>query len=282
MSPFSYALLTLVAGFSSVSGKSPDLSDRVVHAVNCGGQQHLGAYGIVYQEDRHPVGIVSDYGSRYAFRNAPLEDRKLYETERYHNGELAYVFDIAKDGDYVIVLKFSEVYFTSPGEKIFHVHVNDIAVKKNLDIYRETRAPGFAYDMYIDVSIRKKEIVIGEMIGDIDKELQIRFVPVADNPKINAIAILTGSSSTLPSRPPPAEEPRKETSRRRSREEMLESSDDEVEDEPYDEPIVSSGHELASGPPAHNPFEDKNDNVFVYLGVTLVCLLPVVAFIMHM
>ncbi|VDL78748.1 unnamed protein product [Nippostrongylus brasiliensis] len=256
MSPFSYALLTLVAGFSSVSGKPPDLSDRVVHAVNCEyysrerierlAQPHserqlshidakralLGnssAIWVPYLEDSNTWALTASFTRKTGIQS----------TERYHNGELAYVFDIAKDGDYVIVLKFSE---------IFHVHVNDIAVKKNLDIYRETRAPGFAYDMYIDVSIRKKEIVIGEMIGDIDKELQIRLVP-----------------------------------RRRSREEMLESSDDDVEDEPYDhEPIVSSGHELASGPPAHNPFEDKNDNVFVYLGVTLVCLLPVVAFIMHM
>ncbi|KHJ95168.1 hypothetical protein OESDEN_04892 [Oesophagostomum dentatum] len=40
--------------------------------------------------------------------------------------------------------------------------------------------------------------------------------------------------------------------------------------------------DVASGPKVRDPFEDKNDNVFVYLGVTLVCLLPVVAFIMHM
>ncbi|VDP58240.1 unnamed protein product, partial [Heligmosomoides polygyrus] len=68
-------------------------------------------------EDQHPIGISSDYGSRYAFPNAPLEDQKLYETERYHNGDLTYVFDIAQDGDYVVVLKFSEVYFQSAGEK---------------------------------------------------------------------------------------------------------------------------------------------------------------------
>ncbi|KAK6014668.1 hypothetical protein OSTOST_19945, partial [Ostertagia ostertagi] len=53
------------------------------------------------------------------FPNVPIEDRKLYETgSGYHNGDLTYTFDIAKDGEYVIVLKFSEVYFQSSGQKV--------------------------------------------------------------------------------------------------------------------------------------------------------------------
>ncbi|VDM82480.1 unnamed protein product, partial [Strongylus vulgaris] len=82
---------------------------------NSGGQRHLGAYGILYQEERNFQGVASDYGARWAFLNAPEEDRKLYETERYYEGELRYVFDILQDGDYVIILKFSEVYFEKPG-----------------------------------------------------------------------------------------------------------------------------------------------------------------------
>ncbi|KAK6014670.1 hypothetical protein OSTOST_19943, partial [Ostertagia ostertagi] len=92
------------------------LSNSIIE--HSGGYRHVGAYGIIYQEDQNPVGIVSDYGSRYIFPNVPIEDRKLYETERYHNGDLTYTFDIAKDGEYVIVLKFSEVYFQSSGQKV--------------------------------------------------------------------------------------------------------------------------------------------------------------------
>ncbi|KAK5974461.1 malectin-B [Trichostrongylus colubriformis] len=282
--------LLFVNGFSSISGKPPDLSKRVVHAVNCGGNRHVGAYGIVYQEDRNPIGVVSDYGARYLFPNAPTEDRKLYETERYYQGDLSYVFDIAKDGEYVIVLKFSEVYFQSPGQKVFHVHVNDLPVKRDLDIFRESHATGVAYDLYIDVSIKKNEITIGDLIGDIDHELHIRLLPELDNPKINAIAVLTGTSATLPSPPAPVEP--QESSHRRSRQEVI---DDEEEEEDYDELEPISTHMnhqrgddvtpepgVASGPRTPDPYADKNDNVFVYLGVTLVCLLPVVAFLMHM
>nr|CDJ87874.1 SJCHGC05854 protein [Haemonchus contortus] len=289
MTPFHIVLLYVI-GLPSIEGKPPDLSKRVVHAVNCGGYRHVGAYGITYQEDRNPVGVVSDYGARYTFPNVPVEDRKLYETERYHNGDLTYVFDIAKDGEYVIVLKFSEVYFQSVGQKVFHVHVNDLPVKRDLDIFRESGATGVAYDLYIDVSIKKKEITIGDLIGDIDRELHIRLIPVMDNPKINAIAVLTGTSATLPTPPPPVQQRNWDSTRRRSRKQVLDEDDDDYEDlephtphvhnEQHDE--ASSGPSVASGPRTPDPFADKNDNVFVYLGVALVCLLPVVAFLMHM
>ncbi|RCN40411.1 hypothetical protein ANCCAN_13657 [Ancylostoma caninum] len=212
------------------------------------------------------------------------------QTERYYEGDLIYSFDIPKDGNYVIIMKFSEVYFNSPGEKVFHVHVNDIPVKRNMDIFKEVGAAGAAYDLYVDISVNKKELTIGDLIGDIDGELQIRLVPVNDNPKINAIAILTGTSETLPPPPPlPQQETQKASSRRRSRKEVIDDDDEEEEEEA--EPITEQSEprawqepvrEVASGPRTRNPFEDKNDNVFVYLGVTLVCLLPVVAFLMHM
>ncbi|EYC22506.1 hypothetical protein Y032_0017g3393 [Ancylostoma ceylanicum] len=282
-------LLLLILRFFLTEGKPPDLSKRVVHAVNCGGQKHVGAYGIVYQEDQNPQGTASDYGSRWAFPNAHVDDRKLYETERYYDGELTYSFDIPKDGKYVIIMKFSEVYFNSPGEKVFHVHVNDIPVKRNMDIFKEVGAAGAAYDLYVDISVSKKELTIGDLIGDIDGELQIRLVPVNDNPKINAIAILTGTSETLPPPPPLVQQEFPQSSRRRSRKEVIDDDDEEEEEEEaesiepsepraWQEPV----REVASGPRTRNPFEDKNDNVFVYLGVTLVCLLPVVAFLMHM
>ncbi|VDO75677.1 unnamed protein product [Heligmosomoides polygyrus] len=178
----------------------------------------------------------------------------------------------------------------------FHVHVNDLPVKRNLDIFREAHAAGVAYDLYIDVSIRKKEITIGDVIGDINGELQIRLIQVADNPKINAIAILTGKSDTLPSPPAPVDRPSVlDTSRRRSRKEVIEEEEEEEEEDDHveiDEDFSFSAHkqdrpsapekDLTDGPRIFDPYADRNDNVFIYLGVTLVCLLPVVAFLMHM
>ncbi|KJH49141.1 hypothetical protein DICVIV_04699, partial [Dictyocaulus viviparus] len=243
-----------------------------------GGERHVGAYGIVYGEDQNVQGIASDYGTRYSFPNAPINDRKLYETERYNIGDLIYTFDISNNGAYVIIMKFSEVYFDLPGQKVFDIYVNNVLVKANVDIFMEANAAGIAYDLYIDFMVKNDELVIGDMIGNMDGRLQIRLSPKVDNPKINAIAVLVGSSDSLPSPPPPVPQVAPKQSRS-----LHDDYDDVVDDvNPYEDIGHSSEHEFASGPPASNPFDHKNDNVFMILGVVLVCLLPVIAFLMHM
>uniref|UniRef100_A0A158P6H2 Malectin domain-containing protein n=1 Tax=Angiostrongylus cantonensis TaxID=6313 RepID=A0A158P6H2_ANGCA len=202
-------------------------------------------------------------------------------TERYDFGDLVYRFTIEYDGSYVVILKFSEVYFESPGLKVFDVYLNNILVKDKLDIFFETNAAGLAFDMYVDFSIKDKQLKIGDVTGYIDRELQIRLTPVVDNPKINAIAVLSGTSETLP--PPPGLPPPQ--SRRRPLHPSDVDYDDLIYDTDYDHQIYSdrsSEHEFASGPPTPNPFEGTTDNIFLYLGVALVCLLPVVAILVRM
>ncbi|VDM52496.1 unnamed protein product [Angiostrongylus costaricensis] len=177
-------------------------------------------------------------------------------TERYDFGDLVYRFTIENDGSYVVILKFSEVYFESPGLKVFDVHLNNILVKDKFDIFFETNAAGLAFDMYIDFSIKDKQLKIGDVAGYIDRELQIRLTPVVDNPKINAIAVLSGTSETLP--PPPGLSPSQ--SRRHSRRPSDDDYDDLIYDTDYDHQTfsgLSSEHEFASGPPTPNPFEVK-------------------------
>jgi len=66
------------------------------------------------------VGVASDHGKRYLIGRIPPEDQILYQTERYHTDNFEYVVELDKpaDGDYVLVLKFSEVYFESPNLKV--------------------------------------------------------------------------------------------------------------------------------------------------------------------
>ncbi len=46
------------------------------------------------------------------------QDAILYQTERYDTKTFGYDFPIKGDGDYVLVAKFSEVYFTAPNQKV--------------------------------------------------------------------------------------------------------------------------------------------------------------------
>lgn len=95
---------------------------KVVYAINCGGEEHTGLDGVHYEADPLQVGIASDFGRRYSIARVPPQDAVLYQTERYYTNTFIYDIPLSGDGDYVLVLKFSEVYFTSPGQKVFLFH----------------------------------------------------------------------------------------------------------------------------------------------------------------
>lgn len=96
---------------------------EVIWAVNCGGEAHTDIHGIRYQEDNLQVGISSDYGKSLMIQRVVPQDQILYQTERYNMNTFGYTLPLTKDGNYVLVLKFSEVWFTSPGQKVHLVIV---------------------------------------------------------------------------------------------------------------------------------------------------------------
>jgi hypothetical protein len=65
----------------------------------------------------------SDYGKRFDIQRVPPEDAILYQTERYSTApSFSYSITLPppsnKDAEFVLVLKFAEVYFRSPGQKV--------------------------------------------------------------------------------------------------------------------------------------------------------------------
>jgi hypothetical protein len=65
-------------------------------------------------------GIGSDYGTRWIIRGISQADMALYQTERYGlDNDFSYEFRLPEPGDYVLVMKFCEVYFQSPNQKVF-------------------------------------------------------------------------------------------------------------------------------------------------------------------
>ena len=91
---------------------------QVIWAVNCGGDTHTDIHGIRYQRDPNPTGIPSDYGKSLMIRRVVQQDQILYQTERYHHSTFGYEIPIDQDGDHVLVMKFSEVWFTAPNQKV--------------------------------------------------------------------------------------------------------------------------------------------------------------------
>jgi hypothetical protein len=109
--------------------------DHVVFAVNCGGEAHtdvngkifqknkislffVSLKGIRYRKDYLKSGITSDYGRNSNINRVAKEDMILYQTERYDLKKFSYEIDIIDDGDYVLWMKFAEVWFNGPNMKV--------------------------------------------------------------------------------------------------------------------------------------------------------------------
>ena len=166
-------------------------------AINCGGPEFRTKAGVTYQKDKYfSGGEASDFGTNSDIKNT--KDKEIYQTERWSTEDLIYNLPLKKDGKYVLVLKFSEVYFNSKGEKIFDFKIGEETVLEQIDIYAKVGKFN-AYDEFIEFELKNNKVLIeGKEINNAydseSKTLQITFVKKeADNPKINALLIVKGT-----------------------------------------------------------------------------------------
>lgn len=66
---------------------------------------------------------ASDYGVRLPILRSSPEDQILYQTERYSEDTFGYDVPIRDEGDYILVLKFAEVYFAQSQQKVRKLHI---------------------------------------------------------------------------------------------------------------------------------------------------------------
>jgi hypothetical protein len=106
-----------------------------------------------------------------------------------------------QDEDYVLWLKFSEVWFNGPNLKVFDVTLNDEIVVDGLDVF-ERVGRGVAHDELIAFQIRKNKLIINGKAKPFNNEIKVDFVKTdRDNPKINAIIVMKGSLADVPPLP---------------------------------------------------------------------------------
>ena len=100
------------------------------------------------------------------------------------------------DGTYTLVFKFSEQYFEEAGQKLFHVRVGEKMVLQNVDPVAMAGAKLLPFDAFVELKTKRGEVFInGDKVKSaVRKEnLVITFeLGSADNPKINAIALVKG------------------------------------------------------------------------------------------
>jgi len=166
-------------------------------AINCGGPEFRTKSGVVYQKDKFfNGGEASDFGMNSEIKNT--KEKEIYQTERWSTEDLIYELPVKKEGKYVLVLKFSEVYFNNKGEKIFDFKIGDTTILKGIDIFAKV-GKNCAYDEFIEFEIKNNNLYVeGKGIehgyDSENQNIKITFVKKeADNPKINALLIVKGN-----------------------------------------------------------------------------------------
>lgn len=92
---------------------------EIKFALNAGGESLIDSNGIRYKRDYLTAGVASDYGKSLDIKRVPLSDKIIYQTERYSTETFGYTIPLpSESGDYVLWLKFSEVWFNAPNLKV--------------------------------------------------------------------------------------------------------------------------------------------------------------------
>ena len=179
---------------------------EVIYAINAGGIAHTDTNKIFYNADPNRIGIGSDYGKQLLMINRiPQVDEILYQTERYHTSTFGYDIPIQGDGEYVLVLKFCEVYFTAPNLKVFDVMLNgEHTVVADLDIFSQV-GKGVAHDEYVYFTVSRDHRSRDRLFWKEEESeirgghIRVEFIKGArDNPKINAIVLIKGDVHNIP------------------------------------------------------------------------------------
>lgn len=238
---------------------------KVIYAVNCGGDEVTDSSGIKYERDQLKVGTSSDYGRHLTSigRITNQIDEIIYQTERYHTSTFGYEVPLSGDGDYMLILKFSEVYFNTANSKVFDIALNgEHKIISELDIYANV-GKGVAHDEYVSFSVSRNRLYYKEEESEIrGGKIRVEFIKgYRDNPKINGIVLIKGSDiNNIPKLPPLTE----------AQEPIEETTPPSIEEE---KPVVLKSRKT-SGPVHESPYESMDDQLMISIFVGIVLFIP--------
>src|SRR5690242_1876465 len=103
--------------------------------IDCGAyQDYRAADGVLWSADRYYSGGQQLYTS---YNVSDTSDPLLYRTSRVgYYGDFSYAIPVA-NGSYSLKLRFSDVQFSAPGQRIFNVVVNGGTVLSHFDVAAE-------------------------------------------------------------------------------------------------------------------------------------------------
>ncbi|HJT24420.1 MAG TPA: malectin domain-containing carbohydrate-binding protein, partial [bacterium] len=159
----------------------PQSSSVSAFRVHCGGSQYVDSQGQTWSAD-----TAFNGGFTYQTANAisGTSDPALYDDERAGN---PYTYSFAvPPGSYQVTLKFAEVFWNSPGQRVFNVSINGAQVLTNFDIAADAGGANQADDKQFN-----------NITPDGNGRIVVQLGPASvDNAKLSAIEITPQSNTT--------------------------------------------------------------------------------------
>jgi hypothetical protein len=228
-----------VVTFLGLANRVSAGNDAVVYALNAGGDTFVDEeLGITYESDHDDDGKSSPTG---VSANVPLvinsagsKYQQLFQTERYAMETFSYDIPNPGDGQYTMVVRLAEVYFTMAGAKVFDVSVDrTLTVAKNIDIY-EKAGRGVAHDEFIEFSIKDSTIIFEDEKHPVGDSFTLDLVKgKADNPKVCALILIKGDKMAAAKLVPLEEKPKVVDFDDVDDDGDIDDEEDEDEDEEY-------------------------------------------------
>jgi hypothetical protein len=67
---------------------------------------------------------------------------------------------VSADGEYTLILKFSEIYFTNVGDKIFDIKIGSEYIARRLDIFGTLLSKMLPLDLFISLEVKNGKLFV--------------------------------------------------------------------------------------------------------------------------
>ncbi len=124
------------------------------------GQPYKGNVSVRMKKHEFPFGISFDFyegaasmGNSYTTQEAIISDTdaEIYQSERW-NDYLAYSIPVESGKEYLVTLKFAEIYYGSSNSRLFDVYVDGQQFLANYDVFSVAGGKNIAVDTSITVT----------------------------------------------------------------------------------------------------------------------------------
>ncbi|KAM3134911.1 hypothetical protein pb186bvf_012911 [Paramecium bursaria] len=174
---------------------------KVLFAINCGAPSaHKGQSGIQYEKDvqSDPDTVVADYNQNTEVSSQTIKftrEPDIYLTERHAYKSFSYQVPLQKEGTYVLILKFAEMYFSQPNKRVFNVKFGQKRVITNLDVFARSGRYA-ANDEYLEFEYTGGQVYFNntlcvEAVSNGKLSVQLEKTSL-DNPYIHGLVLFGG------------------------------------------------------------------------------------------